>query len=196
MLRPFSTSSFEISFWAFIQNSGLCPKYAPSGRFRAHAAPFANDLAQTGRRQAGVLGNTGDGQSRLLDLFAQKGAGMLGEGGYAQHLFTSRRSARRSSVVVVQLHVPSVTVPPDEAYSPTTRNANAVLAGAVAGQRFEPVARRSAKVLDAGCVVDPAQLALRPAQERREPGRIDPGRCPDAFEDESASALGVCAVEK
>ena len=134
------------------------------GRFRAHAAPFADDLAQTGRRQAGALGDTGDGQSHLFDLFAQKGAGMLGDamGGYARHLFTPRRSARRSSVVVAQLHVPSVTVPPDEAYPPTARNANAVLSGAVAGQRFEPVARRCAQVLDAGRVVDPAQLASRP----------------------------------
>ena len=65
-----------------------------------------------------------------------------------------------------------------------------MLSGAVAGQRFESVARRSAKVLDAGRVVDPVQLASRPAQDRREAGRIDPGRCPDAFEDESASALG------
>lgn len=84
---------------------GLCP--SPSGGSRARSTPFANDLAQAGPRRRG---------QRSVPSPRSVRAG-------------SRRDARRwmgmrdifSFLVVrligrgVQLHVPSVTLPPDEA---------------------------------------------------------------------------------
>jgi hypothetical protein len=57
----------------------------------------------------------------------------------------SAMASLRSSVVIDDLHVERVAVPPDEAEPPLVVDADAVLASAIAAERFEPVAGRGAK---------------------------------------------------
>jgi hypothetical protein len=61
------------------------------------------------------------------------------------------RRQSHSSVIVNNLDVVRVAVAPPKADTPLVVDANPMLALPVAAQRFEPVARRDAQVLDRAC---------------------------------------------
>ena len=72
-----------------------------------------------------------------------------------------------------QFHLERVAVPPNEAYSPASRDANAVLPLTIPDQSLKTVARGYAEVVDAGRMVDAIQFAASPLENRlRERSRV------------------------
>jgi hypothetical protein len=70
-------------------------------------------------------------------------------------------------MVVDNLDVFGVTEPPDETYPILIVHPNAVLSGAIAGQRFKPVPRRRPQIIERFRGIQVTKLAAPNAKEIR-----------------------------
>src|SRR5262245_2619914 len=68
-------------------------------------------------------------------------------------------------MVVDDLHLVGTGVRPDEAYAPLVIDPDGMLAGAVAFQRFEPIRRRNAQIVERDGLIEHGDLPQRPLHE-------------------------------